>query len=231
MALMKLGIVATDIRNSVGGTVFSRNNGGAYTRARVAPINRRTPKQTFVRNNFAINSKAWSATLTATQRSAWTFFAQHNPSVNVLGASIILSGLAMYNRLNQVLSQIGDPNISDPPADLSVQPLAPITGVTATSGGPTMELVTTAQALVPQAEYLIFATGPLSAGRKPPTSAYRFMGSFPSVAAAVAVNFLTEWNAAFGALNTGNSIGVSAGTVNNLSGATTPPLIFNIIST
>jgi hypothetical protein len=227
MALVKLGIVATDVRNSVGGTVFSRNAGGAYTRARVAPINRNTPKQTAVRASFAANSKLWSGTMTADERAAWTLFAAANPSVNVLGASIILSGLAMANRLNQVLAQIGVPPILTPPSDLSVPTLATVTGGDAAPGGP-VELDTAAQAVVAGAKYYIFATGNLAPGRKPPTSAFRFMGAYAAVAAAVAVDFSGAWVASYGLPTLGSTIGILAATVNVESGAVTPGLMFYV---
>lgn len=231
MALMKLGIVATDIRRSVGGTTFSRNAGGAYTRARVAPINRNTPKQSAVRASFGTNAKAWSQTLTAAQRAAWTFFAQANPSVNVLGASIILSGLSMYQRLNRVLAQIGYATVSDPPADLSVPMLSPAYSAAADSTAQTVTVVTDTQITESGAGYYIFATGNLAAGKKPGTSDYRFIGYYGSVITMNAVDISAKWLAVFGAVSLGSSIGVSVATVNNLSGATTPSLIFNTVAT
>jgi hypothetical protein len=229
---MKLGIVATDIRGSVGGTVFSRNLGGAYTRARVAPVNRNTPAQTLVRANFGANAKAWSGTLTDAQRSAWTFFAQANPLVNVLGSSIIVSGLAWLTKLNQRLSQVGEPTITDPPADTSVPALAATTGFTAASGTPGhLNITTAAQVVVAGAEYYVFATGPLSPGRTPPTSAFRFIGAYPAVAAAVAVDISDNWNAIFGSFITGNVIGVAVASINTASGAITPAQRYQTIAT
>jgi hypothetical protein len=226
MALMKLGIVATDIRGSVGGTVFSRNLGGAYTRARTAPVNRKTPKQTQVRANFSNNSKAWSSLLESSQRAAWTFFAQNNPSVNVLGASIILTGLAMFNKLNQVLAQIGMDMELNPPSDLTVPLLAPVTGASADSDSNVIALQTVAQSVVAGGAYYIRATGALAPGKTPPTSAYRFMGSFPAVAAAVVVDFSAVWEATFGNIIEKQAIGISVQTVNTATGALSPAVLF-----
>jgi hypothetical protein len=230
MALLTLGSMVTDARGSVGGTVYSRNKGGAYARGRVVPINRATPKQTVVRNNFAANSKLWSGTLTATQRAAWTAFAAANPSVNVLGASIILSGIAMMMSLNQVLAQIGATLIDTPPANLNVPALATVTGATATAATPLIELNTASQSVVSGAKYYIFATAPLAAGKTPTSSAYRFMGAYAASSAATVVAFTTAYSAAFGAWTAGASIGVLAATVNTASGAVTPGLTFNIVS-
>jgi hypothetical protein len=231
MALMKLGIVATDIRGSVMGTVFSRNLGGAYTRGRVAPVNRNTPKQTKVRAAFAANAKLWSGTFTQTERDAWTFFAQANPLVNILGSSIIVSGLSMAQKLNQVKRQIGLSPITTPPSDLSVPTMAAAIGANADITTPTVVVNTDAQTVVAGAEYYIFATGPQAAGKLPQKNAYRFMGTFAGVAAATTIDITSQYTATFGAFITGQSIGILVATVNTDSGALTPGLKFNIIST
>lgn len=225
MATVKYGASISDARGSVGGTVMSRNLAGAYTRARVAPVNRNTPKQSLVRQNFGANSKMWSGTLTGDQRSAWTLFAQANPVPNRLGDSIILSGLAMFLGLNQTLSQIGAAPILDAPADLSVTPLATVTGVTMSASGD-MDVNTDAQALITGSKYLIQATGSLAAGRTPPSSAYRFMQASPAVVAATTVEFDAAWIATYGAAQVGGSVGVKVSTVNTSTGATTPAQVF-----
>lgn len=226
MALIALGSVATEIRGSIGGVTYSRNKGGAYARARVAPINRKTPAQTLVRANFAANAKAWSGTLTSAERAAWTAFAAANPLVNILGASIIVSGLAMLLKLNQVLSQIGEPNIVSPPPDLAVDAMAAPTSVTATHSAQTVVVNTAAQTVDAGASYYIFATAPLAAGKTPGTSSYRYIGTYPGVAAAVAVDISAAYIALFGAFGAGASIGVAVATVNTASGAVTPAVIF-----
>jgi hypothetical protein len=228
---MKLGIVATDIRGSVGGTVFSRNLGGAYTRARVAPVNRNTPKQTQVRANFGTNSKMWSGVLTADQRAAWTLFAQNNPLINVLGASIIVSGIAMFNKLNQRLTQIGAAPLLDAPSDLSVDPVAEINGVNYDSVGQTAQLATRPQTVVSSSDYYIFATGPLAPGRTPPSSSYRYIAAMPPSAAADITDFTAPWVAIFGAIPQGASIGTRVATISNVTGAITPPVVYWSVAT
>jgi hypothetical protein len=231
MATIKMGATVSDARGSVGGTVFSRNTGGAYTRARVAPINRKTPAQSLVRSNFGLNSKMWSGTLTADQRAAWTLFAQSNPVPNRLGDSIILSGLAMFNKLNQVLAQILQPPLLDAPADLSVPALAPATGAVANTGTLLIGAVASDQTVVAGAGYYVEATGPLAAGRTPPSSAYRFMAEVDPVAMANTVPVTSEWTAKFGTLAAGVSIGIRVSQVNTATGALTPALVFWTIST
>lgn len=227
MALIALGSTVSDIRGSIAGTTYSRNKGGAYARARVAPINRRTPAQTQVRANFAANSKAWSGTLTAAERAAWTAFASANPLVNVLGASIIVSGLAMYQKLNQVLAQIGSSPEPEPPPDLTVPGLAAATGTTITAATPVVQVNTDAQAVTANAAYYIFATPPLAAGKTPQTSEYRYIGNFDATAAAVLIDITSDYVALYGGGGAvGNVIGIAVATVNTETGAVTPAVVF-----
>jgi hypothetical protein len=230
MALMKLGIVATDIRRSVGGTVFSRNLGGAYTRARVAPVNRNSPKQTAVRANFAANSKLWSGTMTAAQRLAWQFFAASNPLVNVLGASIIVSGLSMAQKLNQRLVQIGKPPILNPPLNLNVPAMPGVFGVVAASGAGTIVVSTGLQAVDTTVWWYVFATRPLAPGKTASSSDFRYVTFVPQIAAAVDFPIGTIYASIFGAWAAGASLSFDIGTIATASGAVTPGQRFNIIS-
>lgn len=231
MATILLGPIASDVRGSTGGTTFSRNKGGAYMRARVTPVNPFTSKQSVVRANFAVNSKAWSGTLTADQRAAWSFFAQNNSLINRVGQTIIISGNAMYNSLNQVLKQIGVAPISDPPTDLSVPALAAVLSYDVDSAGPATQILTAAQSVVAGAKYYIYATGPLAPGRTPQTNQFRFIGAYAAIAAAVFVDFTDAWQATFGTILAGKNYGVRVASVNTASGALTAPLTFSIIGT
>lgn len=231
MALLTLGSIVTDIRKSIGGVTYSRNKGGSYARARTVPVNPRTPLQTQVRANFASNAKLWSGTMTAAERAAWTAFAAANPLVNVLGASIIVSGLSMSMKLNQVLKTLGLAPIVTPPASLAVPPIAAAIGATAVHATPALTVETNAQATSTTTQYYIFATPPLAAGKKPPQSAYRFIYAPTPSTAATTLEFHTEYIALFGPWLVGSSIGVLVAQVNVDSGAVTPGLIFNVTST
>jgi hypothetical protein len=231
MALLTLGSVVTDIRKSIGGTTYSRNKGGAYARARVAPINRNTPAQSQVRANFASNAKLWSGTFTAAERTAWAAFAAANPLVNILGASIIVSGLAMAQKLNQVLAQIDQPVITTPPPDLSVPALAAPLSITTDSTTGAIIINTNDQSLVAGANFYVFATPALAAGKTPSTSDYRFVQNTAPTAVAASVDISDKWAALFGSFSAGASIGIACGTVNTETGAVTKAVIFNAIAT
>jgi hypothetical protein len=217
------------IRGSVGGTVASRNLGGAYMKARVAPVNRKTPAQTLARANFAANSKLWSGVMTAAQRAAWSFFAQANPLVNVLGASIIVSGLAMAQKLNQRLLQIGEPYILDPPADLSV-PATPLpTGMVLTSAVPDVYFDTAVQTTLGTVEYYVFMSRQLAAGKTAAATDMRFIGTVGPEDGTGDITVTSKYIAMFGTPIPGQSVGGVVSTINVASGAVTPGLRFNAI--
>lgn len=235
MAKINFGAAVLDARGKLGGMVYSANKGGAYIRRKASPTGTTTAAQALVRANFGANAKMWSAAFTATQRSAWTFFAAANPVSNVFGNSIVLSGLAMAQRLNQVLNQVGGASESDPPADLSVPTmLAPETVTAGQTAGvmDVLKFATAAQVLVPGAAYYVFATGQLSAGKTPQKNDYRFIGSYVAIAAAIQVSILDNWLAIFGTTApVGNVVGILIATVNTTTGAVTPGLKFTAIIT
>lgn len=220
MAKYNASGVGGDIRGKLGNTVFSRNKGGAILRQKVTPNNPQTPAQQAVRQNFGQNSKAWSGTLTQGQRDAWTAFAAANPVRNVFGNSITLTGLAMYNRLNQILLQIGQPKISNPPADYSVVQAPGVSGfsiddeligATFLKGAGMMDATT---------DYYVFATSSLAVGKNPNQNLYRFLGAYHStVSAADAIDISAAYQTVFGAPTLAKNVWLDVQQVNNTTGA------------
>jgi hypothetical protein len=84
-----------DGRGSIGGTTFSRNRYGSYARKRVTPVNPNSPWQIIARDNFRSATTAWRS-LTDTNRTAWTQFANNTPVLDKLGNTIYLTGPQMY---------------------------------------------------------------------------------------------------------------------------------------
>jgi len=234
MALIQLGAIVTGIRNSVKGSTYSQNKGGAYVKGKPIPTNPRTSAQTLVRSNFAANAKLWSGTLTDAERAAWTFFAQNNPYTNVFGETKQLSGMAMMMKLNQVLLGIGENAITTPPSDLSVPDLAIINGTTgdAVAGTPVTNIgvATAAQTTVAGAKFYVFATPALAPGKTAGQSDYRFIGTIAQTAAATSIDVSSLYAVVFpGAGIAGQHVSTIFSTVNVASGATTPGLRFDQI--
>lgn len=99
--------IVTQASGSVGGTTYATNQGGLYMRARSIPTNPNTSFQAAYRNFFRTVMNAWTNTLTAAQRAAWSTYAKNTPVINSLGSSIILGDNAMFLRTNGIALQNG----------------------------------------------------------------------------------------------------------------------------
>lgn len=99
-AVILLGGGVTDIRGSMGGTVFSRNHGGNTIRNRTKPVNPRSALQSARRAQVAYLSRYWSNTMTSQERTDWRAYAAGTSWTNRLGQSIQINGLAAFLRLN-----------------------------------------------------------------------------------------------------------------------------------
>lgn len=206
MALIKLGSLAQDVRGSQNGLTFSRNKGGAYVRQKVSPVQPRTPAQLAVRENFSLNTKRWSGTMTQADRDSWTAYATTYPYTNVFGDASVLTGLAMSVARNQVLNQCGVASILAAPTDNSVTPIPVVLSFQTESGPFGLDFSTAAQAAPADTLYYVFATPALPAGRNPGESIYRFLNTYAPVAAATTVDLTDDWSNLFGAAVSGQII-------------------------
>jgi hypothetical protein len=92
---------------SVGGATYSHNKGGMYIRQKGLVKNPNTPQQQAVKAAFTTLTQAWSTTLTAAQRTAWTVYAKNVPMLNALGQTKIIPAMSMYVRCNTPRLQAG----------------------------------------------------------------------------------------------------------------------------
>lgn len=150
MALFTPGVAVAQVSGRVGGTIFSRNRGGAYLRNGSIPSKVLTTKALLYKGYFSAASQAWAA-LTAAQQLAWTVWARTQSTTNRLGRSITLTGQAQFIGLSSRLLSGGDAIVVTPPVTASPLPIVP-TAFTVDSGTGDTELT--------------FADGPLDAGYK-----------------------------------------------------------------
>ena len=99
---------------SIGGTVYSRNQYGAYTRNRAIPVTSTTPEALAAKSRFTAQSQAWLA-LTAGQRLSWAAWALQNPVIDALGQPQVLAGNAAFIRLNSPLAFGAFATLTSPP--------------------------------------------------------------------------------------------------------------------
>lgn len=118
--------IMTQASGSVHGLTASRNRGGMYFRARAVPVNPGTPQQSEVRNQVKAVTSAWANTLTQDQRDAWNLYAVNTPVTDVLGNSILLTGINMLVRCNVPRLQAGLPTVYDGPTTFGLPTFTPV---------------------------------------------------------------------------------------------------------
>ena len=178
MALVKMGALAQDVRGSLNGSTFSRNRGGAYVRSKVSPVQPVSPYSSNVRAVFKAGSQTWATGLTQTQRAGWIAFAATHPFVNVFGDAITLSGIAMYQAVNQRLVLAGEAAILDAPSSFVVADLGAITTVHTVAAGIFSSLMLTPSRALLYAEGLyVFLTPGLPPGVKIQKTDYRLINT------------------------------------------------------
>lgn len=121
MALMIPGPVVSQLSGRIGGTIFSRNKGGAYIRNGSKPIIVTTEAAQTIKAIVAANSRAW-ADLTEVVRAAWKTWAGENPVINRLGQARTLSGHQAFVQLNSRLLYAGQTPLTNPPMGAAPPP-------------------------------------------------------------------------------------------------------------
>ncbi|MCK4959096.1 MAG: hypothetical protein KAT00_06840 [Planctomycetes bacterium] len=112
--LVKLGALVSEARGSTGGTVFSRNRYGAYTRNRTKPVDPSTAGQNDQRTRMSNSVVQWRA-LTDAQRIAFNAKALVTDFTNRIGESFHPSGMNLFIRSANLLQQAGLAAITVPP--------------------------------------------------------------------------------------------------------------------
>jgi hypothetical protein len=139
MASIKLGALVSDIRGSIGGTVYSRNNGGAYAKARIKGTNPNSTMQQMCRSIMAAMFTAWSA-VTATVRTNWGTYAQNVSMINRLGDTINLSGYNMYARTRAVMIRLGKTMVAAAPTVMTLAEQDPTVVATPSLAGQNLSI-------------------------------------------------------------------------------------------
>lgn len=209
--------ILSDARASVGGATFSKNRGGNYIRAKVAPVQPRTPAQQAARASFAVFSGAWRG-LSAAQRAAWASLASGITLTDTLGIAYKPTGSQLYVGLNRVLNVIGVAPISAAPAAApSFADMLPIAG-SAAAGTPAFTITTSLAAAPTGFVFLVRATVQSSAGKSFfGQSAYRVIGNYVATSFA-SLNILAFYVARFGTLTAGSKISVQVSLVQLTTG-------------
>lgn len=124
MAIMIPGVAVSQVSGRVGGTIFSRNRGGAYLRNGSIPATVTTPAAQSIKSITAAMSQAW-AILDEEVREQWREWATQNPVINRLGQSRTLSGHQAFVQINARLVYAGFNVTPSPVLTASPAPFTP----------------------------------------------------------------------------------------------------------
>lgn len=226
MALIKTaGTGVVGISGKIAGTVYSAGgSAGPFARVWAKPRNARTSLQQFVRGVFAGLSSSFRA-LTPDQVAAWNAAAtSDNPNSirrNVFGDQKVMSGAQMYEKINNLLLQIGASVISDPPVAAPVDSIVSMDASAAASPAAftlDIDLFSGGAAVPANNTLVVFATNQKSNGRSFfGKSQYRLIGVYPA-GTTIPVNILTDYVSKFGSLVAGQKVGVYAHMIYNDTG-------------
>ena len=136
---------------------------GQVHRERVLPRNTPSPARDFMRGAFGHHSQAYSRELTPAQRDRWCYAGSQVMSHPRLAQCGPLSGQQLHEKLNCVLSRVGLPALSEPPAPpmFSLNPVGGLE-ITHDEGGVRLLLRVTGELSEP---IMVFGQAPCSAGR------------------------------------------------------------------
>jgi hypothetical protein len=220
-----MGALAQDVRGSLNGTVFSRNLGGAYVRSKVSPVQPVSGWSSAARQGFKAVSQRWANVLLDAQRSAWSAFAAVHPFVNVFGDSLTLSGVAMYQAVNQRVRLCGGGWIDDAPLTFVVGDLGTVTIVATATGGTYATCSVVAENALPYGGGLyVEMTVQIPPGRVVQKNDYRLVNQANRVVFASGVDFAADANLRFplSGVAAGNLIGFRVAAIDLSTGAIGP---------
>lgn len=116
MAVLKYGPLASEVRGSIGGTVFSRSRAGTYARARRKPVDAPTNVRNAYQSTLATVYGRWADSLTNAQRIVWNTLGANTTFLNALGEEYHPTGYNLYVRTNALTIYWGFTPIDTAPA-------------------------------------------------------------------------------------------------------------------
>jgi hypothetical protein len=218
---IKFGAIITDGRNKIGGQVVSKNKAGSYMKNKVTPTNPQTTAQSSKRGNVTSISQAWSG-LTDTQRAAWNAAAINYAKSDIFGDLRHPSGFNLFMWLNLNLLNVGESQISTPPASATVSSLTSLAVNTLTAAG--VITLDFGPDPVPANHILVVqASGNMSPGRAFSMSYVRLIEIFAAAEASPA-DIATAWIAKYGSPLAGKKVWFRAFLVNTVNGSASAAL-------
>lgn len=109
----KPSALAEDLNGSIGGITAAKNTACSYFKLKPIPTNPNTQAQKEVRARFKTVSLAYKA-LTEDEKKTWDISAKTKTGRSVFGIKAAISGINLFQRVNNTLASIGAPVIKTP---------------------------------------------------------------------------------------------------------------------
>jgi hypothetical protein len=176
MAIFTAGPAIAEIRGSQGGTTFSRNRHGQYTRQRSTPVNPNSPAQILARQRFNALATRWRDTLTPAQRAAWELYADNTAWSNGVGEETKLTGINHYIRSNGIALLAGQSIYDDAPGTFGIPDQEDAWTVTADATTQKVDVAYTFDVDVDDLLYAFFTGRPIDPSRNFYGGPWRYLG-------------------------------------------------------
>lgn len=224
MASTKFANFIVDARGKIAGTIYSRNSGGSYARGSFSPTNPHTQKQTQKRNIVRAVQSAWQS-LSQVQRDAWISAAPNFPYQNRIGDTQLLTGHALFVKLNLKIRSLGlsSAQVSTPPLPREF-PAYNWTLATLLNTGASMTIsITRTQIFAGESgsnfRRVFFATPPLTQGAtRPSESKFKMITTTTNLAGASSIG--AAYVAVYGVAPVGSKIFFTVEIVHTTTGLT-----------
>lgn len=228
MAKVKFGVVVSDMRNKLNGSVFARNKGGAYVRTKVTPLNPQTTAQVSARALLTQLSQNFRS-LTQEQITAWNNAIQQWGTTDIFGDVVNPTGLALYVRLNANILNAGGTAIVTPPSPIGADAITALSLAGDVSSS--TYTVTFAPASVP-ADHAMYleSTTMLSPGINNANSKFRSIAVLAPAAASPYAAYAAQ-TSKFGPLVAGQKAFIRAKFINRLTGEVSQALTASAVIT
>lgn len=228
MAKVKFGAIVTDMRNKVGGQVFSKNRYGAYTRSFKLNVPSNTPAQIATRTRLSNQSTAWR-NLTDDQRNGWNQAVANFLHTDVFGSIIKPSGFDLFVKLNCNLDQVGESPLTIPPTPgvlMNVKTFSVANAINI----PVLTINADNSLLTSDYKLVVSATAPISPGKNYVKNLLREIAVLP-FDTVFPYDITSEYVSKFTTLTGGQRVSLSIIGVNTVTGQKTAPLYTTTIVT
>jgi hypothetical protein len=201
------------LRGSSDGTKFSKGPYGQTLASRKSPKQPRSSFQQSVRANFGNLAQRWRG-LTDSERAQWEGAAENFKQSDVFGQSFKYTGFNLFTWINRWRQEINAAITTTPPIPSAVtNSLITVADPDATGG--TFE-ITFSPNVAANHSLIVYATPPLSAGKKFVSGLYKKIKVLPA-ATASPHNIIAAYQTRYGAIagKQGMKIAVSVRTITN----------------